>query len=136
MAEPGTPDVVIRPGIPGLGFEELDDSTAGYPSTSDDFIKLLRERGVAVDYDRPLSERSEITHNAADVWLPVLEIVRDLSTGVLAACIYDLVIHPASSVHAKVGRTRKGEMEWLEVSGGRDEVIETIDAFLEDDDGD
>lgn len=129
-----TAAVIVHAGVPGLGLETLGDGTAGYPSTSDDLIKLLREKGVAAEYDRPLSERSEVMHKAADVWLPVLEIIRDLSLGVLGGCIVELVAAPRSRVHAKIGRKRKGETEWLEISGQRDEVIEAIDRFLEDDD--
>jgi hypothetical protein len=125
--------VILRPGLPGLGYEALDDGTAGYPSTSEDFIKLLRERGVAADFDRPLTERSEVTHKAADIWLPVLEVVRDLSIGVLGSSIVALVADASSRVHAKVGRIRNGQTEWLEISGPRDDVIEAIDDFLEND---
>lgn len=136
MEDAGGPAVVLRPGVPGMGLETLDDGTAGYPSTSDDVIKLLLEQGVVAEYDRPLNERSEVTHKAADVWLPVLEIVRDLAIGILGGCIVELVAEPASWVHAKVGRKRKGETSWLEISGQRDEVIAAIDRFLEDEDDD
>lgn len=123
--------IVLRPGVPGLGLEALEDGTAGFPSTSDDLVKLLREQGVVAEFDRPLTERSEVTHQAADVWLPVLEIIRDLGIGVLGGCIVELVAEPTSRVHAKVGRNRKGKTEWLEISGQRDEVIEAIGDFLE-----
>lgn len=123
--------VIIRPGVPGLGFEELDGGHAGYASSADDLVKLLRERGVATDFDRPREERLEVTHKAADVWLPVIEVVRDLAIGVLGGCIVELVKDEKTRLHAKVGRSRRGATEWLELDGSRDEVIEAIDRFLE-----
>lgn len=125
---------MVRPGVPGLGYEVMSDGTAGYPSTAVDLIKLLAEQGVVAEFDRPIAERSEVTHKAADQWLPVLEAVRDIGLGVIGGCIIELVKNPKSRVHAKIGRRRKGEVEWLEVSGDRDEVVEMIEDFLHSDD--
>lgn len=136
MTSKPEPDIIIRPGVPGLGFESMEDGTAGYPSSATNLIKLLREHGTIAEYDRPSDKRSELAHKAADVWLPVLEIVKDVSIGVLSACIFELVTSPRSRVHVKIGRRRHGTTEWIEASGERDDVVEAIAQLLADEDED
>lgn len=127
-----SPDVIIHAGVPGIGLKTLADGSGGYPSTAVDMVKLFREANVEADYDRPPNERTEVTHHAADIWLPILEIVRDIGISVFAACVYDLAKDPRSKVHAKVGRRRNGETTWIEVSGDREDVIRAVDEFLSD----
>ena len=136
MTNTADPDIIIHAGVPGLGYEAMEDGSGGYPSTAVDMVKLLREGGVVADYDRPPEERSELTHKAADMWLPILEVVKDLGIGVLGGCIVELVKDPRTRVHVKVGRRRNGQTTWIEASGERDDVVKTIDEFLShEDDG-
>jgi len=126
----GNPDVLILPGIPGL-YERVPSGEGAYPVTTNDVIKMLREKGLNVEYSEARNERAEVGHNAADLWIPVLLFVQQTSWDVVVsyvtAVITNLIGLPDTStrrLHVKVGiRRSNGEETFFDGSGKARDVL-------------
>jgi hypothetical protein len=51
-----SPSVTILSGVPGMPGLRIDDGMP-YPETTVDFVKILRNQGVEVDYETPREQR-------------------------------------------------------------------------------
>ena len=124
------PDVLVLPGIPGL-FDQLPSGESAYPVTTTDVVKLLREAGLNVEYAEARNERTQVGHNAADLWIPVLLFVQQTSWDVVisyvTSVLTSLIGIPETSkrrLHVKVGvRNSNGDDTFFESSGKARDVL-------------
>jgi len=129
-------DVLVLPGIPGkdvkVGTGELP-----YPTTTTDVIKVLRERGLKIDYHTPDAKRVGVGYKAADWWGPIMVITQSTVGSLIADAIWELIGAARaknSMIHLKVGKATKGgtTVEWFEADGPAGEVVEAMRHFFHD----
>jgi hypothetical protein len=125
-----TSNVLVIPGVPGI-FDRVETGEWAYPDSTDDVIKLLREVGLTVDYSVPRSERVQVSHNAADFWLPVLLFVQQTSWDAIVSYVTNvltILIGPLDvsnrRLHVKVGtKYPDGTDQYFEGSGKAKDVL-------------
>jgi hypothetical protein len=131
-------DVLVLPGIAGKSDRQLQTL---YPSSSSDFIKLLREGGLRVDY-AGRERGTEVAQKAIDVFVPVLVFTSTVAAGtistLLASAIQEVVGKrrlKTTAVHLKLGRTTHSDGtidEWIELDGPAEAVIAELRKRLHD----
>ncbi|MEV7046624.1 hypothetical protein [Amycolatopsis sp. NPDC051061] len=130
--------VVVRAGVPGKD----DGSAEGehhYPTSTSDFVKLLRELGFSVDYEHEKSQRALVGYKAFDVWVPVLDfglnVLANIPANIVATTIMnyfhatkrnvqDSVLHVEYSVHKK-----NGDVVKFKADGAGPDVLKAIEQF-------
>ena len=125
-----TLDVLIMPGVPGI-MERLDSGEGTYPVTTTDVVKLLQEIGLQVGYSEAREQRTQIGHNAADIWLPVILFLQqtswDVAVSYVTTVVTGLIGVPETSkrrLHVKVGlRSADGIERFFEGSGKARNVL-------------
>lgn len=66
-------DILVVPGIPGWADTGADRGVENpYPSSTSDFVKEFRLEGFRVQHTVSRGDRSPVSINAADLWVPVL----------------------------------------------------------------
>jgi hypothetical protein len=148
--------------LPGFADREVKGPASGevvYPMGTGDFMKLLREGGGSIDYANPDQQRVTVALYAAEYWVPIIIMVRDLLVGVEGALLADVILEwtrggrpvyesrehgearelPESEatepkdalLHVKIGAVdlSAGTIEWFEASGSRDDVLEGYREF-------
>ena len=66
-------DIIVLPGIPGWAAPNADQDVPNpHPASTTDFVKVLSGAGFNVQYITDRSDRSPISINAAEFWVPVL----------------------------------------------------------------
>lgn len=76
----------------------VDDGVVPFPDSTSDFVKLVLERGISVNYSVPRDQRIYVGHKAFELWLPILEFTRDLLIGIEGGLLVELLksyLHPA-----------------------------------------
>ncbi len=129
--------VEVRSGIPNVGTEKLDDGTFAYPRGTSDIVKILRERGFQVEYDRPKSERVVVSHNAAEVWLPILafasNVLANIPANIISSVIMDYLAPlglDRSKLHVEFKvKNADGSEATFKADGSGPDVVRSIDAF-------
>lgn len=129
-------DVLVLPGIPG-NRGRLDDGRGAYPDTTVDIVKLLRERGISVDYVEAANRRAELTYKADDVWLPVLLWTSDALANGAGSLFAEVIIQLLGQrraerkvLHVKTEvETRDGEKRKFEGDGPGADVIKALREF-------
>ena len=151
-----TAKFVVQPGFtskPVTGPETGEDI---YPSGTGDFMKLIRERGATIDYVDPDAPRVTMSLYAAEYWVPILVLVRDVLVSVEGDLIVDAIRewirggrpHDATAkeseleasesrepvLHIKIGAADLDAqtIEWFEASGSREDVLEGLRTFREE----
>ena len=136
-------DVVVLPGLPGWSGTAHDRVQNPYPETTVDTVNILRSHGCTVEHALERGERQEISLNAAEFWVPVLVFAAEL--GIEATV--DLLMHairqivgtlqlPRQKLHLRFGQQRPdGTVDYLEVHGDADKVIEAICCLREGEGG-
>jgi large subunit ribosomal protein L17 len=66
--------VRILQGVPGRATPAEPPGRGLYPSTTPDVAKLLRMRGLNVDFEHDRLHREYLTLHAAEHWLPIVEV--------------------------------------------------------------
>jgi hypothetical protein len=131
-------DVLVLPGIPGkdvkVGTGELP-----YPTTTTDVIKVIRERGLKIDYHTPDAKHVWVGYKAGDWWGPIMVIAEGTVGSLIAAAIWELVGAARAKklrIHLKVGKATKGgtTVKWFEAHGPAGEVVEAMRQFFHDGD--
>lgn len=94
---PSLSSVSVLPGVPNMAGLTVDDSVVPFPDSTSDFVKLIRERGISVNYSVPRDQRIYVGHKALELWLPILEFTRDLLIGIEGGLLVELLkayLHP------------------------------------------
>lgn len=129
-------EVFVLPGVPG-SHQRLSDGTHVYPSTTNDVMKLFREQGVAIEFQKTSNPRSELVLQADDVFLPVLIWGANALSGGVGGLFTHVIVQllgrrqaETSVLHVKCGRRNAdGTVKWFEAHGPGVEVIEALREF-------
>ncbi len=137
LAGHGRPEIRILRGIPGMAELEVNAQRSIYPDTAIDLAKVIRQDGYAVVFEDPEDRRMFVSHKAADIWLPIIQVSSDLlvgiSGGLFTALILDLlgkkdteesILHVEYEVVDKKGNRRR-----LRSDGPGPDVIKAIAQF-------
>lgn len=132
--------VTVVPGIPGTGVDHLETGEYAYPGTTTDIVKLLKERGFEVEYAVPRSERVDVEHNAADIWVPILQFLQVTEATAVGTIVAQMILDlfgrdfvKHSVLHVKFSRQKPdGEMQEFEADGAGPDVIEAMRQFDEE----
>ena len=122
-----SPQIIILPGIPGMGAPDLG---AVLPASAQELAEALRARGVTVVMP---SESLEAIELRGDLLFPILEFVSGVATGALgqlvADAVGDLVRRRKPSptrVHIRVLAEEDGKRVTLDMQGSGDQVVEAL----------
>jgi hypothetical protein len=141
-------DFLLIPGFAGRDIELPKTGEVVYPSGTGDLMKLLREADATIEYADPDQPRVPLKLMAAEYWVPIVVMVKDLLVGVEGALLVDAIRawigHGGSGktvdepteerepiLHLKVGAAdlERGTVEWFEASGRRDDVFKGYEDF-------
>ena len=115
MAVDDRPQITVLPGVPGMDGLTVDDNRVPYPESTQDFVKCARLLGIAVGFTEPKEDRRYVGFKALEVWLPILEITRDLLIGVEGGLLVELLksyLRPGGSAgEASGGPQAEGGLE-------------------------
>lgn len=133
----GLPNTVrLLAGMPGVDGRASDPADRQYPSTATDVAKLLRERGLEVEFEHDRNERQYVSLHSADVWIPVLavslQVLQAVGEGLLTDVVQDLLGRQrakTSTLHVTYKITNStGEQEFTAIGPGAD-VLAAVEAF-------
>lgn len=122
------------PGIAGPG--DTGTSSAHYPSTSTDIAKLLRLRGLTVEFEHDRAARQYLSLHSSDVWIPIiaisLQVLQAVGEGLLTNVVQDLLGKQrarSSTLHVTYRVTDSvGEREFSAIGPGAD-VLAAVEVF-------
>lgn len=132
-----SPVVRILAGVPGAESADGGAGVGRYPSSTTDVSKLLRERGMSVEFEHDRAQREYTSLHSSDVWLPILEIssqvLLSIGTGLLTNVVQDWLGKPAAeaaTIHViyRVVDSDGIAHEFSAVGPGR-EVMPALDVF-------
>lgn len=86
------PGVTVLPGVPNMPGLKVDDGVVPFPDTTTDFVKLIRQRGIQVEYAVPKDQRVYVGHKAFELWVPILEFTQDLLMGIEGGLLVELLM--------------------------------------------
>ena len=133
-------DIVVLPGVPGWADPGADyDVTNPYPSSTSDFVKVLRLEGFCVQYTVSRGDRSPVSINAADIWVPVLvfalqELVQVPSEILIAAIlrVFGKRISDDSRLHVHfMQKSPDGNIHEFKSDGQARDVLRAMQVFGE-----
>lgn len=157
--------VTVLAGVPNMAGLTVDDGVTPFPDTTTDFVKVLREHGVEVEYAVPRERRRYVGHKAFELWLPILECSRDVflavGSGLLVESIKDYLAprtrdsdaaavdradedsppesRPPAILHVEFHvQTHDGNRESFMANGAAPDVFRALEEFeehLRDDEG-
>lgn len=104
-------DVLIRRGVAGLPSVSRLDVPGNYPYEAIRVAKLMRAVGLTVEFEDDKPDRTYLTHDAAEFWLPIIEFARDLGKEAVITTLTGLV-----SSYATMKMLRRGDSSGEEVT--------------------
>jgi hypothetical protein len=136
-------DVLIRRGVAGLQSVSRSDVPGNYPYEAIRVAKLMRAAGLTVEFEDEKPDRTYLTHDAAEFWLPIIEFARDFGKEAVITTLTGLVSSYATMKIVKSGEsgeevtvpspvlhvevTRQGDPTTkLVLDGPADSVLEAI----------
>lgn len=99
--------IVVIPGLPD-NLSAPDDDRPSYPSSTLSFVKILRAAGYPVRVATPDDVR-EISHHAADVWLPLVDFGLQVLAGGAGNVLADVIMRTLGSIP---GRRSMAHIRW------------------------
>ena len=128
--------VLIRAGVPGKPDLTVAHGKP-YPNTTTDVAKLLAERGLTVTYEDEKDQRSYVSFYAAELWIPILQVVSSIFAGISGNFLSDIIKEligkekPADTIlHVDYSIVpRKGPEKTFRASGKTDDVLKAMDKF-------
>ncbi|MEU0536171.1 hypothetical protein [Amycolatopsis tolypomycina] len=123
-----------------------DDRASGehrYPASTSDFVKLLREDGIQVEYEHEKSQWTLVEYKSFDVWVPILDLSLNVAANIPANIIATMIMNYVKKVlrrdvknanlHVNVSiRKKNGTVAKFEASGPGPEVLEALKVFEHD----
>lgn len=127
----------IWAGLPGLPNFEADDEKFPYPDTTVDIVKVFRARDIPVSFEHEREKRQYASLNAADIWLPIIQVAYELLLAVDAHLFASVIIDALGLDHAKSSQLhveyratdRKGRERFLKIDGSGKDALDAIDKF-------
>jgi hypothetical protein len=134
-------DIEVMPGVPDTGIQQTDEGKAAYPNTTVDIIKVFREQGMKVEWHHSKEDRAEVSHKAADIWLPVLAFTSQVCANTAGALFAQAIIDlfgprkaENSILHVEFERVRGKDRQKFKATGRGADVLESMRKFDGDDD--
>ena len=132
----GESQVLICAGVPGMPNLAVEGGRP-YPDTAIDLAKLIRERGLIVSFEDEAGRRRYVQHNAADIWLPILQVTSDLLVGISGGLFTWLILDllgadeaDNSILHVEYRiADSDGNVEEFKASGPGKEVLEALESL-------
>ena len=137
-------DILIRRGISGLPGVPRQGDRGNYPYEAITVAKVLRAAGVTVEFEDAKPERDYHTHDATDIWLPVIEFATDVSKDLIVAAVTAMITRyivkrqdganpptpeevtpPPAILHLEV--IREGDQTNLRLDGPPEAVLKAIE---------
>jgi hypothetical protein len=84
--------VEILAGMPSLPAFTADSGKFPYPDTTVDIVKILRERSLEVSFEHSRDQRQYASLNAADIWLPIIQVTHELLVSIDGHLFADIII--------------------------------------------
>lgn len=129
---------IVVPGVPFVGGRDELPKTL-YPSDTLDVLKIMRAEGAEIDYAEREGDHAALELRSIDFWVPIViftsEALANGLGGLFTEAVLELLGRARSKgvkLYAKVGREEREDrvVEWLEVTGPKDGVIEALKEFL------
>lgn len=133
-----TSGILISAGIPGTKKHDESKDVGEYPIAAQDLSKILRERGIPVEFQHDREHRQYVSLHSAELWLPIINTTTDVLVGLggvlLSDLIRDLILRPGdtgpTTLHVEYYiADAKGDVHELKVTGDSAEVYPVIDRF-------
>ena len=131
-------NVLVLPGFPNRSIAKPETGEDVYPSGTGHLLKLLREGGASAEYADSASPRVQIALKAAEYWIPILLVLRDVFVSAEGALLVDAIREwtgreKKAILHVNVGcvDTENAIIEWFSADGAGDEVLDALRAFCE-----
>lgn len=130
--------ILISAGIPGARKQDDPTDMGDYPIAAQDLSKVLRERGIPVEFEHDREHRRYVSLHSAELWLPIINTTADVLIGLggalLSDLIRDLVPKPkdvkSTTLHVEYYiADATGQVHNLKVTGASDDVYPVIDRF-------
>jgi hypothetical protein len=128
-------DITICRGVPGAVVSKEDEALL--PIETIDMVKVIRERGFNPVFEDADDDRRYVSHNAADVWLPILQFTVQFligtGGGLFSMLIWDLLGKDEAEkgilhVEERVIDT-DGVQHVLRATGKGEDVLRALDEF-------
>lgn len=131
------PGVRIVAGTPGVSAAAGEGEIGRYPSSTTDIAKLLRERGLLVDFEHGRDKREYLSLHAADVWIPIIELTLETLLAVGSGLIGDVIgdwLKSGDATSSTLHVTYRvvdsdGVAQEYSAVGAADDVLRAIDRF-------
>ncbi len=127
--------IVVMPGLPG-SLTSPESGRPGYPSSTLVFVKVLRSAGYPIRVAPP-EEVRELSHHAADIWLPIAEFGLQVLAGGAGNVLSDVLMRvfgafPRSTAIAHIQwkvQAPDGSTHEFKFDGNGETAVETARAF-------
>jgi hypothetical protein len=127
--------VLALPGLPA-NLTRPADARYVFPSTTLAVVKSLRSSGIPTELAVPRADATFVSHNAADLWLPILQFGSAMLAGaggnLLSTAIEKLVqrVHDSGRVHLD-WRVKSGDgtVQRFRYAGPAREAIQAVREF-------
>jgi hypothetical protein len=128
--------------VPGLPFFARDDDNLPeefYPPDTLDMLKIMRAEGAEIDYAEAEGDHAALELMSFDFWVPIVVFASAALANGVGGLFTEAVLElfgraraKGMKLYAKVGREEREDrvVEWLELAGPEDAVIEALREFL------
>lgn len=129
--------ITICAGMPSLPGYTVDSGKFPYPDTTIDVAKVIAAHGITVSYEHDRENRQYASLNAADIWLPILQVTHELLIALGAHVLAEIIMGTLGSERANNGQLhfeyrvtdREGELQYLKIDGKGEDVLTAITLF-------
>jgi hypothetical protein len=99
--------ILVVPGLPE-NLTRPDDDPFVYPSSTVEFVKLMRAIDLPIEVATPKNEQTLVAHFAAEVWLPFLNI----GIAVLSGAAGNLLATMVEGAFRKTDKDSLTHIDW------------------------
>lgn len=99
--------ILVVPGLP-KNLTQPDEAPFVYPSSTVEFVKLMRALGLPIEVATQRNEQTLVAHFAAEVWLPFLNI----GIAVLSGAAGNLLATMVEGAFRKTDKNSLAHIDW------------------------
>jgi hypothetical protein len=127
--------VLVIPGLPpNLSHTEGDRYV--YPSSTLAFVKMMRSEGIPIELAVPRQGAAFVSHNAADIWLPIVQVALAMLAGaggnLISSMIEKAFKREAGPVRVHIDwrvKEKKGTVHRFKFVGSQKEAVKAAKIF-------